>query len=120
MPTYPDTGCVYDKDNMSALSLMNASESDPRSYVVTSAVTKKAQKTFWGSNRIQTHDLHDTGVMLSYWLSYEALLEAGQVEPVGASEFVLGFICNYLSYYIKLRRSLSLVFINHSALIWSF
>ena len=37
----------------------------------------KTQKKFWGSNRIWTHDLHDTGVML-YQLSYEASLEAGQ------------------------------------------
>ena len=35
MPIYPDTGCVYDKDHMSALSLMNASEGGPRSYEVT-------------------------------------------------------------------------------------
>ena len=38
----------------------------------------KAQNKFWGSNGIWTHDLHDTGAML-YQLSYEALLEAGQV-----------------------------------------
>ena len=41
-------------------------------------VTTKAQKKFWGSNGIQTHDLRDTGAML-YWLSYEASPEAGQV-----------------------------------------
>ena len=27
-------------------------------------VTKKAQKKFWGFNRIRTHDLRDTGAML--------------------------------------------------------
>ena len=49
------------------------------SYEVTlTAVTNKAQKKFWGSNGIPTHDLHDTGAML-YQLSYEASLEAGQV-----------------------------------------
>ena len=37
----------------------------------------KAQKKFWGSNRIRTYDLHDTSAMLCQ-LSYEALLEAGQ------------------------------------------
>ena len=37
-------------------------------------VTNKAQKKFWGSNGIQTHDLRDTGAML-YQLSYEASLE---------------------------------------------
>ena len=36
---------------------------------------KQLQK-FWGSNRIQTHDLHNTGVML-YRLSYEASPETG-------------------------------------------
>ena len=38
------TCCVYDKDHMSALQIKNTSESDPRSYEVTQAVTKKAQK----------------------------------------------------------------------------
>ena len=41
---------------MSVLQLKNTSESDPRSYVVTLAVTNKAQKKFWGFNGIQTHD----------------------------------------------------------------
>ena len=36
---------------------------------------KPGQKKFWGSNRIQAHDLHDTGAML-YQLSYEASPEA--------------------------------------------
>ena len=44
---------------------------------------KKVQKKFWGSNRIQTHDLCNTGAML-YWLSHEASLEAGQVRVVAA------------------------------------
>ena len=97
----------------------NTSESDPRSYEVTQAVTNKAQ----------------TGWML-YQLSYEASLEAGQVRfidqsvehrtgiaevmgsnPVGASEFFLNFICNCLSYFIT-ARSLSLVFFIHSAFIF--
>ena len=38
----------------------------------------KAQKKFWGSNGIRTHDLRDTGVIL-YQLSCEASLEASQV-----------------------------------------
>ena len=38
----------------------------------------KALQNFWGSNRIRTHDLRDTGAML-YQLSYEASPEAGQV-----------------------------------------
>ena len=59
MQGYSWMTCVYDKDNMSA---NNTSESDPRSYEVTEAVTNKAQKQFWGS--IQTHDLRDTGAML--------------------------------------------------------
>ena len=62
---------------MSALRIKNASESDPRSYEVTKAVTNKAQKTFWGSIGIQTHELRDIGLML-YQLSYEASLKAGQ------------------------------------------
>ena len=45
---------------------------------MTLAITNKAQKKFWGSNGILTHDLRNTGVML-YQLSYEASLEAGQV-----------------------------------------
>ena len=39
---------------------MHRSESDLRSC----KVTKKAQKKFWGSNRIRTHDLRDTDAML--------------------------------------------------------
>ena len=39
---------------------------------------KGAQKQFWGSNGIRTHDLRDTGAML-YRLSYEASPEGGQV-----------------------------------------
>ena len=58
-----------DKDHMIALQLKNTSESDPHSYEVTLAVTNKAQKKFWGSSRIQTHDLHNTSTI--------ALLEAG-------------------------------------------
>ena len=42
------------------------------------AAAKKAQKKFWGSNRVWTNDLHDTSAML-YQLSYEASPEAGQV-----------------------------------------
>ena len=53
---------------MSALQLKNTSESDPCSYVVTYAITNKAQKKFWGSNGIWTHDRHNTGAML-YQLS---------------------------------------------------
>ena len=52
--------------------------SDLRSCEATKAVAKKVQKTFWGSNGIRTHDLHNTGAML-YQLSYEASPEAGQV-----------------------------------------
>ena len=69
--------CIHNKDNMSVLQINNTNGSDPCSYEVT-AVTNKAQKKFWDSNGIQTHDLCDTGTML-YWLSYEALLEAGRV-----------------------------------------
>ena len=57
---------------------MATSESDIRSYEATKAVAKKAQKKFWGSNGIWTHDLRDTGAML-YQLTYDASLEAGQV-----------------------------------------
>ena len=39
-------------------------------------VANKAQKKFWGSNGIGTHDLCNTSAML-YQLSYEASLEAG-------------------------------------------
>ena len=62
---------MYDKNHMSALQIKNTSESDQL------LVSNKAQK-FWGSNGIRTHDLRDTGVM-PYQLSYEVLLEAGQV-----------------------------------------
>ena len=61
-----------------ALWIENTSESDLHTYEATKAVAKKTQKKFWGFNGIQTHNLHDTGAML-YRLSYEALLEAGQV-----------------------------------------
>ena len=57
-----------------ALWIENTSESD----LHTKAVAKKAQKKFWGFNGIRTHDICDTSAML-YRLSYEALLEAGQV-----------------------------------------
>ena len=52
---------------MSELQIRDRSERDLRSC----EVTNKAQKKFWGSNRIQTHDLCDTSVML-YQLRYEA------------------------------------------------
>ena len=74
---YSQTRCVYDKDHMSELRIKSTSESDPRSYKVTKAVTNKAQKKFWGSNGIRTHDLRDAGAML-YRLGYEASIEAGQ------------------------------------------
>ena len=51
-----DTWCVYDKDHTSALWIKNTSKSDPCSYEVTSLINK-AQKKFWGSNEIQTHEL---------------------------------------------------------------
>ena len=51
--------------------------SDPRSHEASKAVAIKAQKQFWASNGIRTHDLRDTGAVL-YRLSYEASLEAGQ------------------------------------------
>ena len=63
---------------MSELQIKNISERDLRSREVTKTVTNKALKKFRGSNRIQTLDLRDTNAML-YQLSYEALLEAGQV-----------------------------------------
>ena len=40
----------------------NASESDSRSYEATETVEKKAQKKFWGSSGIRTHDLRNTSV----------------------------------------------------------
>ena len=46
------------------MQIRSTSESGPCSYEVTKAVTNKAQNKFWGFNGIQTHDLHDTGVML--------------------------------------------------------
>ena len=72
------------------------SESDLRSYEV--AVTKKAQKKFWGSNGIRTHDLRDTGAML-YQLSYEASPEAGQVRV----QFIPVIWRECLSYFITAR-----------------
>ena len=45
-------------------------ESEPHSYIkATKAVTKIAQKQFWGFNWIRTHDLGDTDAML-YQLSH--------------------------------------------------
>ena len=63
------------------LRIRNTSESDPHSYEVTfkGSYINKAQKKLWGSNRIRTHDLRNTGVML-YQLHYEVSLEAGQVQ----------------------------------------
>ena len=55
------------------------SERNTCSCVATKAVANKALKKFWGFNGIRTHDLRDTGAML-YQLSYEASLEAGQVQ----------------------------------------
>ena len=63
---------------MSELRIKKRNERDLCSCKVTWAVTNKAQKKFWGSKGIQTHDLCDTSAML-YQLSYEASLEAGQV-----------------------------------------
>ena len=54
---------------MSELWIKNRSEWDLHSCEVTWAGTNKAQKKFWGSNGIWTHDLCDTGAML-YQLSY--------------------------------------------------
>ena len=48
---------------MYALHVQNTSESDSYSYEATKAVAK-AQKKFWGFNRIRAHDLCDTGAML--------------------------------------------------------
>ena len=66
------------KDHVSELRIESRNERDLRSCEVTEAVTNKAQKKFWGSNGIRTHDLRDTGAMI-YRLSYEASPEAGQV-----------------------------------------
>ena len=69
---------------------------------------RKPRICFWVSNRIQTRDLWDTSALL-YQLSYEASLEAGQEcvldlridssvggsNPIGASEFFLGFLNCY-------------------------
>ena len=60
---------------MHALRIENTHESDPHSHEPTKAVVKNAPPKLWDFNRIQTHDLHNTGVML-YQLSYEASLEA--------------------------------------------
>ena len=68
----------YTVNHIYELWIKNTSERDLCSYEVSWAVTKKAQKKFWGFNGIWTHDLRDTGAML-YRLSYEASLEAGQV-----------------------------------------
>ena len=67
------------KNILSALQIKNTSESDPRSYGATKAVTNKAPQKIWGSNGIRTHDFRNTRAML-YQLSSEALLEAGQVQ----------------------------------------
>ena len=69
--------------------IKNASESDPCSYEVTKAVAKKAQKKFWGFNKIWTHDLCDTGAML-YQLSYETLQNL--LLSVGALTYYLTII----------------------------
>ena len=54
----------FNKKQKTSVSEMNRSESDPCSCEVTSAVTKKAQKKFWGSNGIRTHDLCNTAVVI--------------------------------------------------------
>ena len=48
-------------------------------FVISVLKLKKPRKKIWGSNGIRTHDRHDTGTML-YQPSYEAWLEAGQVQ----------------------------------------
>ena len=50
--------CIWYRSHY-VLRTENTSESDPRSYEATKAVTKKAQK-----NGIRTHDLRDTDAML--------------------------------------------------------
>ena len=45
---------------MYALWIENTSETDPRSYEATKAVTMKAQKEFRCFNGIRSHDLCDT------------------------------------------------------------
>ena len=59
-----------------ALWIENTSKDDPRCHEATKGVTNRDQKKFWGFNRIQTHDLHDTSVTL-YQLSYEVFLGLG-------------------------------------------
>ena len=51
---------------------------DPHSYEATKAVAKKAQKKFWGLNRIWAHDLHNTDALPTELQMYETLLGAGQ------------------------------------------
>ena len=73
----------------------------------------KAQQKFWGSNGIQTQDsnslsythhliLHITcfqrGFIAQLVEHRTGIAEVMGLNPVGASEFFLGFICNCLSY----------------------
>ena len=68
--------CIWYELYMYALRIQNTSESDPRSYEATKAVTKKAQKQFWGFNGIWT------------------------LASIEASEFFLGFLYNCFSCFI--------------------
>ena len=52
--------CIWYRSYIYALYIENTSKSDPHSYA---AIAKKAQKKFWGSSRIGTHDLHNTDVI---------------------------------------------------------
>ena len=73
---------------MSALWFKNTSESDPCSYVVTCSKLNSHLTCFqWGF--IAQLVEHRTGIT-----------EVMGSNPIGASEFFLGFICNCLSYYI--------------------
>ena len=63
---------------------------------VIQAVSNKAQKQFWGSNGIRSHDLRDTGAMLyqSRW----------------SLRIFLGFVCNCLSYFITARITFTCIY----------
>ena len=72
--------CVYDKDHMSALRIRNTSESDPRSYEVTKAVTNKTQKKFWHFNGFEPMTSAIPVRCSTNWAMNEASAEAGQVQ----------------------------------------
>ena len=114
---------VHDKDHMSELRIKDRSERDLHSCEVTWAVANKAQKKFWGPQRDSNSHLTCVwwGFIAQSVEHRTGITEVMGSNPIGsASEFFLGFMCNWLSYLTTAKTSfnsivlfyLSLIFVN--------